>query len=163
MYRSAVHSTTGVTRSSLFLQRELRTRFDLLIPDCETDIAHKQAKQNDHHASTQQFSVGDLVMARNFQTGPNCVPATIAARLGPLSYLLETQDKQHWRRHVDHIKSRTVSPLSHPMSTGHTESESAWEHSGSGPLSSENQPELVEPDHDTAQDSAMSDQDQSTH
>ena len=49
------------------------------------------------------------------------------------------------------------------MATAHTESESAWEYSGSGPRSSENQPELVEQEHDTAQDSDMSDQDQSTH
>lgn len=35
MYRSSVHSTTGVTPSSLFLRRELRTQFDLLRPDRE--------------------------------------------------------------------------------------------------------------------------------
>ena len=49
MYRSAVHSTTGVTPSSLFLKRELRTRFHLLRPDHDTEILRKQAQQKDYH------------------------------------------------------------------------------------------------------------------
>ena len=30
----------------------------------------------------------------------------VVSRLGPLSYLLETEDKQLWRRHIDQVKSR---------------------------------------------------------
>ena len=100
-----------MTPSSLFLKRELRTRFDLLRPDLESEVARKQAQQKDHHdrrSASRKFSVGDLVMAKNFRAGPDWVPATIVARLGPLSYLVETQDKLVWRRHVDHVK------LSHP-------------------------------------------------
>ena len=84
MYRSTVHSTTGVTLSSLFLKRELRTRFDLLRPDRESEVTHKQAQQKDHHdrrSSSRKFSVGDLVMAENFRAGPDWVPATIVALL----------------------------------------------------------------------------------
>ena len=55
-------------------------------------------------------------MAKNFRAGPDWVPAMIVARLGPLSYLVETQDKLVWRRHVDHVKLRTVSPVSQPPS-----------------------------------------------
>ena len=40
MYRSSIHSTTGVTPSSLFLRRELRTCFDLLRPSIEVEVAH---------------------------------------------------------------------------------------------------------------------------
>ena len=71
-YCSTVHSTTGVTPSSLFLKRELRTRFDLLRPDPSVDVHHKQSQQksdHDRHSSTRQFAVGDLVMARNFDQG----------------------------------------------------------------------------------------------
>ena len=50
-------------------------------------------------------------MAKNFLTGPNWIPAIDVARLGPLSYLLELQ---LWGRHMDHIKSRGISPVSHP-------------------------------------------------
>ena len=57
-YRSTVHSTTGVTPSSLFFKRELRTRFDLRRPDLESEVARKQAQQKDHHdrrSSSRKF------------------------------------------------------------------------------------------------------------
>ena len=133
-YRSSVHSTTGVTPSSLFLKRELRTRFNLLRPDREAEVARKQAQQkagHDRHSAARQFAVGDLVMARNFRSDPDWVPATVVARLGPLSYLLESADKQLWRKHVDHVKARTVFPVSHSQPS--SESESTWESVGSGP------------------------------
>ena len=45
-YRSATHSTTGVTPSSLFLKREVRTRFDLLRPDLKSHVLEKQSQQS---------------------------------------------------------------------------------------------------------------------
>ena len=156
MYRSTVHSTTGVTLSSLFLKRELRTRFDLLRPDRESEVARKQAQQKDHHdrrSSSRKFSVGDLVMAKNFRAGPDWVPATIVARLGPLSYLVETQDKLVWRRHVDHVKLRTVSPVSQPPSAPEPESECVWEYAGSGPQGSVTNPSVAESEQEQAPDS----------
>ena len=97
LYRSTPHSTTGVTPSSLFLQREMRTRFDLLRPDREAEVSRKQERQkrdHDRHSSARQFKVGDLVMVRNYRPGPDWVPATVVACLGPLSYLVETEQKQ---------------------------------------------------------------------
>ena len=44
LYRSTPHSTTGVTPSSLFLKREMRTRFDLLRPDQEAEVSRKQER-----------------------------------------------------------------------------------------------------------------------
>ena len=61
------------------LKRELRTRFNLLRPDREAEVARKQAQQkagHDRHSAACQFAVGDLVMARNFRSGPDWVPAT---------------------------------------------------------------------------------------
>ena len=55
-------------------------------------------------------------MAKSFRTGPKWVPATVVGRHGPLSYLLETADKQVWKRHVEHVKERVLSPLSTPPS-----------------------------------------------
>ena len=116
------------------LKRELRTRFNLLRPDREAEVARKQAQQkagHDRHSAARQFAVGDLVMERNFRSGPDWVPATVVARLGPLSYLLESADKQLWRKHVDRVKARTVFPVSHSQPS--SESESTWESVGSGP------------------------------
>ena len=41
-YQSTAHSTTGVTPSSLFLKREVRTRFYLLRPDVKSHVFDKQ-------------------------------------------------------------------------------------------------------------------------
>ena len=35
------------------------------------------------------------------------------ARLGPLSYLIETADGQLWRRHIDHLKGGVNKPIVH--------------------------------------------------
>ena len=110
-YRSSTHSTTGVSPSSLFLKREIHARFDLLRPNRESHVRDKQEQQkvdHDRHARVHQFAVNDPVMVKNFRTGPDWLPATIVACLGPLSYLVQTTDNQVWRRHVDHVKSRVV-------------------------------------------------------
>ena len=39
-------------------------------------------------------------MVRNHKPGPDWVPATVVACLGPLSYLVEMEKKQLWRRHI---------------------------------------------------------------
>ena len=111
-YCSTVHATTGVTPSLLFLQRELRTRFDLLRPHPGAQVSMKQSRQkqdHDRHAKQRTFAVGDLVFARNFHAGPNWIPATVVARQGPLSYLLEISEGEIWRRHVEHVKLRAHS------------------------------------------------------
>ena len=123
MYRNADHSTTGVSPNSLFLKREVRTRLDLLRPDTEAHVQDQQARQkknHDHqHARLRQFAVGDAVFAKNFRPGPDWLPAQVTAKLGPLSYLIKTDDKQVWRRHVDHLKARvTIKLLAQHSETG---------------------------------------------
>ena len=57
LYRSTPHSTTGVTPSSLFLKRKMRTRFNLLRPDREAEVSRKQERQkrdHDRHSSARQ-------------------------------------------------------------------------------------------------------------
>ena len=54
-YRSTIHSTTGVSPCSLFLKREVRTRFDLLRPDIESSVMGKQKTDHDRHARMRQF------------------------------------------------------------------------------------------------------------
>ena len=116
-YRSTVHTMTEVTPSSLFLQRELHTHFNLLRPDPGAQVSVKQSRQkqdHDQHAKQRTFAVGDLVFARNFRAGPNWVPATVVARQGPLSYLLEISEGEIWRHHVEHVKLRAHSSFLSP-------------------------------------------------
>ena len=93
MYQSAVHSTKGVIPSSVLLNRHLRNRFDLLRPDHDADIVCRQARQKEQHDRCSPFAIGDLLMARKYPSGPDWVPAIVISKLGPLSYLLETEDK----------------------------------------------------------------------
>ena len=100
------------------------------------EVAHKQSQQKrdqDRHSSVRQFAAGDLVMAKNFCTGPKWVPATVVARLGPLSYLLEMTEKQLWRRHVNHVKARVG--VNSPTSS-QTRPVETWDHVTCSPSSS---------------------------
>ena len=64
--------------------------------------------------------VGQRVMARNVRPGPNWVPATILEVLGPVSYLIETDDRQIWKHHADQLKPFEEQTLS-TESAGETE------------------------------------------
>ena len=66
------------------------------------DRQDQQKTDHNRHSRDRQFKVGDLVMCKNFRAGPKWVSATVVARHGPLSYLLETEDRQVWKCHVDH-------------------------------------------------------------
>ena len=44
-------------------------------------------------------------MARNNQPRMPDVLAKVTKRVGPLTYLVETESGQIWKRHIDHLKS----------------------------------------------------------
>ncbi len=94
-YRTSPHSTTGVSPSALLMKRELRVRFDLLKPGPDSRVMENQTLQkkgHDQHSTSRQFFLGQAVMAKNFRPGLAWIPAVIVERLGPLSYLIETED-----------------------------------------------------------------------
>ena len=104
----------------MFLQRELRTRFDLLRPDTAAHMRAKQSQQksdNDLHAQKREFVVGDSVFGKNFRSGPHWVHTCYG-------YLLETTDQQVWRRHVDQVNDQTRSPV--PTSQSSSSEETTW-------------------------------------
>ena len=73
---------------------------------------------HDSHAQGRQFFPGQTVMAKNLRPGPNWIPAVVVERLGPLSYLVETEDRELWRRHVDLLKELAVPDYRPPSGTG---------------------------------------------
>ena len=106
-YRTTAHATTGVPPCQLLLNRELRTRFSLLQPSHERSVLDKQALQksaHDRRAYSRKWIVGDRVMARSLRPGPDCVPAVITEVLGPVTYVVETAEGLHWKRHADQLK-----------------------------------------------------------
>ena len=68
-YRTTPHSTTGSTPATLFLNRHVRTRLDLLHPSVSQHVESAQAKQkqqHDIHSRDRSFIVGQRILARNF-------------------------------------------------------------------------------------------------
>lgn len=107
--------------------RYLRTRFSLLQPDQERTVANKQALQKSAHdcrARSRDWIVGDRVMARNLHPGPDWVPSTILEVLGPVTYLVETEEGQRWKRHADQLKDWLSSA---PHTASENSSEDAFE------------------------------------
>ena len=109
-YRTSPHATTNATPCCLFLQRQVRTRFDLLKPDTEKHVAGKQAQQviqHDQHARHRTFVIGQKVMARDFRPshGATWVPATVVKQLGPVSFVVSLEDGMRWKRHSDHLRA----------------------------------------------------------
>ena len=112
-YRITPHTTTNVAPCTLFLKREVRTRFDLMRPDISGKVATKQAQQkfyHDQHTRTRELFIGQRVMVRNLRPGDKWIPGTIIERTGPLSYLVQVAGGQTWKRHIDHLRQMDDSP-----------------------------------------------------
>ena len=44
-------------------------------------------------------------MVRNLRPGPDWIPGVIVEVLGPVTYLIETEEGLRWKRHTDQLKS----------------------------------------------------------
>ena len=66
-----------------------------------------QKTYHDQHVKQRHFSKGQLVMVKDFIV-KKWLPREIVDITGPLSYSIEIENRRIIRRHVDHIKSRSV-------------------------------------------------------
>ena len=115
-YRSTPHATTNVSPGELFLQWKLCTRFDLLKPNIESVVNTKQSNQKTHydkHIKQRHFAKGQLVMVKDFIV-KKWIPGEIVNTTGSLSYSIQVENGRIIRRHVDHIKSRSVITVNSP-------------------------------------------------
>ena len=111
-YRSTPHATTDDSPAFLMFKRQIRTRFDLLRPSTQTQVATKQAQQktnHDRHSRTRHLSVGESVLVRDFLHHPKWKEGKIASQLGLLTYLVTLKDGRKWKRHIDHVKPLVAS------------------------------------------------------
>ena len=60
---------------------------------------------HDKRSKPRELTVGERVMAMNNKKGLPYVPAVVKKKLGPLTYLIQTQNGLTWKRHIDHLKS----------------------------------------------------------
>ena len=78
-----------------------------LRPNIEKNVLEKQAVQKAHHdahSHERSWEIGQQVMVKNMRPGPLWVPGRIISQTGPVSYQIQTDDAQVWKRHVDHLK-----------------------------------------------------------
>ena len=68
------------------------------------DKQSQQKSAHDRRSRPRAWIAGDRVMVRNHRDGPDWIPATIIEVLGPVTYLVETDSGQKWKRHTDQIK-----------------------------------------------------------
>ena len=106
-YRTTPHSTTQCSSASLFYKRDLRTRFSLLRPDLQSDIAEKQEKQIKYHdrkpTRYAEFSENETIRVRNYINGkPKWSIATVLKRLGEYRYVV-LMDNHKRQVHVEQM------------------------------------------------------------
>ena len=84
-------------------------------PSVASRVARAQARQkvgHDQSSHDRQFNLGDSVFVRNFAVGPTWVAGCISAENGPRSFVVELSDGRVVKRHIDHVRSRSVGPPS---------------------------------------------------
>lgn len=107
-YRITPHSTTGVSPAKLLMNRQPKSRLDLILPNLTkhvTDIQDKQKQQHDQHARSRSFNPGDKVLIRNYTDSVMWLPGKIVASTGPISYKVKfDRDGRIARRHQDQLR-----------------------------------------------------------
>ena len=67
-----------------------------------------QKKYHDCHSRDPIFQVGDTVFVKNFGSGQTWLPGQIQEIRGPVSYSVVLSDGRSFKRHIDHLRKRTI-------------------------------------------------------
>ena len=108
VYRSTPHATTARSPCELFLRRSVRTKLSLIQPSCYPKVLHKQARQQKDHdkkAANRVINLKQRVMARNYRHGDRWLPGVVIQKYGPLTYSVQLDSGQVWRRHLDQLRA----------------------------------------------------------
>ena len=98
----------------LLMNRQLPTWLDLLQPNMERQVVNKQANQkvtHDQHSRDWEFMIGERVMAHNLRPGPKWIPGTIVGWNGPLSYVVQVEGEQVWKRPIEQLRDVSDTPV----------------------------------------------------
>lgn len=105
-YRSTSHATTGCSPTSLFLNREVRTRISQVVPDISRKVHLEQCRQKKNHDNSKvlrEFAVGENVYVKDVRLG-KWWNGVVKARTAPASYIVTCEDGREVKKHVDHIR-----------------------------------------------------------
>lgn len=109
-YRSTKHTVTGETPAKLLLNRELRTRFDLLKPPSPAkNIISSQQNQIKNYPGkgSRNFIVGEIVMVRDYTNSnrKSWADAKIIKINGPRTYMVKLSTSGRIiKRHLNQIR-----------------------------------------------------------
>ena len=106
-YRTTPHSTTGLPPAELLMNRKLRTKLDLMLPNTASLVGRKQENQkevHDYQAKDRNFEARDPVFIKDFSSPKSWKEGTVVHTTGPVSALVELQDGRVVRRHQDHLR-----------------------------------------------------------
>lgn len=106
-YRVTLHVTTWKSPAKLLMERNLRTRLDLMKPDTSDKVRQKQdnMKLSNHTGSNvPYFTVGKSVMVRDYRGNIPWINATVTSCRGPLTNQVKTDEGGVCRRHVDQMR-----------------------------------------------------------
>ncbi len=129
-YRTTPHATTGRTPSSLFLNRDVRTRFSLVQPNVAEHVNSKQASEISRggHREPRTFQVRQRVWVKDYRPSqPNWIAATVVDAIGPLTYRVLTDSGITWKRHIDQIRERLSDKTNEVADTLNAETTDSFE------------------------------------
>ena len=110
-YRSTPQTTTGDSPSMLMLNRQIRTRVDIMLPHKHNNVLVKQQNMitGGKRSVSRSLYMGDPVRIINFSkhAKDKWLPGVVTDKHGPLTYLITLDDGRIFRRHLDHIRLRT--------------------------------------------------------
>lgn len=96
-------NSTGKCSYELMFGRNIRTRLDLMLPITKPT----RLEVNSNYSPKRYFNVGDRVQALNYSKSESCGTewsfGKVAAREGNVTYLLEMDNGNMWRRHVNQL------------------------------------------------------------
>ena len=68
----------------------------------------QQKQQHDQHARLRMLEPGQHVMVRDKRPNtPTWIPGVIVQQRGPLTFLVDVEQGQLWKRHLDHLRQFT--------------------------------------------------------
>lgn len=104
-------ATTHRSPVELLMGRKLRSSLDRLHPQYSSE------KPTDSMSRVREFQEGEKFYAKNLNGSSYLcwVPAEITQVMGPISYRVQMEDGQHWKRHIDQLRGRVSRDESQPQ------------------------------------------------
>ena len=115
-HRTTAHCTTGESPAKLMFGRNVRTRFDLIMPDksqkqederVRNNVRNSQLKQIKYFKGSRstRFFEGERVLVRNYGKSPPWISGNVKQVLGSTVYLVYIPTLcVTWKRHVNQLR-----------------------------------------------------------